>query len=57
MPMKEVLFTGACTALVTPFIGEQINYPMMEKLLLRQQENGIKSVVATSPEVNQQTIF
>lgn len=43
--MKEVLFTGACTALVTPFIGEQINYPMMEKLLLRQQENGIKSVV------------
>ena len=43
--MKEVLFTGACTALVTPFIGEQLNFPMMEKLLTRQLENGIRSVV------------
>ena len=43
--MKEVLFTGACTALVTPFIGEQVNFPMMEKLLTRQLENGIRSVV------------
>ena len=43
--MKEVLFTGACTALVTPFAGRQVNHPMMEKLLTRQLENGIKSVV------------
>lgn len=43
--MKNVLFTGACTALVTPFIGGQVNYPMMEMLLKRQMEAGIKTVV------------
>lgn len=43
--MKQVLFTGACTALVTPFIGSQINYPMMEQLLRRQIEAGIEAVV------------
>ena len=43
--MKNVLFTGACTALVTPFIGGQVNYPMMEMLLKRQMEAGIRTVV------------
>ena len=43
--MKRTLFTGACTALVTPFSNEQINYPMLEKLLARQLDAGIKAIV------------
>lgn len=43
--MEHVLFTGACTALVTPFIGKQVNYPMMERLLQRQIDAGISAVV------------
>lgn len=43
--MKKVLFTGACTALVTPFIGSQVNYPMMERLLQRQIDSGIHAIV------------
>ena len=43
--MIRTLFTGACTALVTPFSDEQINYPMLEKLLARQLDAGIKAIV------------
>lgn len=43
--MKHVLFTGACTALVTPFLNGKVNYPMLEQLLRRQLEAGIKAVV------------
>ena len=43
--MNHVLFTGACTALVTPFLGGEVNYPMMEQLLKRQIESGIRAVV------------
>ena len=43
--MKEPLFTGACTALVTPFLEEKVNYPMMEQLLRRQVDAGIEAVV------------
>ncbi len=43
--MKELIFSGTCTALVTPFIGGQVNYPMMEQLLRRQIEAGIPAVV------------
>lgn len=43
--MKEPIFTGACTALVTPFLGDRINYPMLERLLERQMEGGIEAVV------------
>lgn len=43
--MKHAFFTGACTALVTPFLGEKINYPMLEQLLRRQMEAGIEAVV------------
>lgn len=43
--MKKVLFSGACTALVTPFIGNQVNFPMMERLLQRQLDSGIKAIV------------
>ncbi len=43
--MKKVLFTGVCTALVTPFLDGKVNYPMMEMLLRRQLEAGVKAVV------------
>lgn len=43
--MKELLFCGTCTALVTPFLNGQVNYPMMEQLLKRQIDAGIEAVV------------
>ena len=43
--MKKTLFTGACTALVTPFLNGSVNYPMMEQLLRRQMDAGIRAVV------------
>ena len=43
--MNNPLFTGVCTALVTPFLGDCINYPMMERLLQRQIDAGIEAVV------------
>ena len=43
--MKKPLFTGACTALVTPFLNGKVNYPMLEQLLKRQIEAGIQAVV------------
>ena len=43
--MKEPLFTGVCTALVTPFLDGKVNYPMMEQLLKRQMNAGVKAVV------------
>ena len=43
--MHKPLFTGACTALVTPFLDGKVNYPMMEQLLRRQIEAGITAVV------------
>ena len=43
--MSKPLFTGACTALVTPFLDGQVNYPMMEQLLRRQMDAGIEAVV------------
>ena len=43
--MKTPFFTGACTALVTPFYNGSINLPMLEQLLYRQVEAGIPAVV------------
>lgn len=43
--MKKPLFTGACTALVTPFLDGAVNYPMLEQLLRRQIDAGIHTVV------------
>ncbi len=43
--MKNPIFTGACTALVTPFLDDKINYPMLEQLLRRQVDAGIEAVV------------
>lgn len=43
--MSKTVFSGVCTALLTPFLGNQVNYPMLIQLLRRQMDSGIKSVV------------
>ena len=43
--MNKPLFTGVCTALVTPFLDGNVNYPMAEQLLKRQIDAGINAVV------------
>lgn len=43
--MKNPVFTGVCTAMVTPFLNNHINYPMAEQLLKRQIDAGITAVV------------
>jgi 4-hydroxy-tetrahydrodipicolinate synthase len=43
--MKNPVFTGACTALITPFLDDKINYPLVEQLLRRQIDAGINAVV------------
>ena len=43
--MNECLFTGAATALVTPFLDGTVNYPLFEQLLRRQVDAGIEAVV------------
>jgi 4-hydroxy-tetrahydrodipicolinate synthase len=43
--MKQPVFTGVSTALVTPFLNNQVNYPMVEQLLKRQMDSGVTSVV------------
>jgi len=45
--MKKPLFTGVCTALVTPFLDGRVNYPMLEVLLKRQLDAGVNAVVLT----------
>ena len=43
--MKEPLFTGVCTALVTPFRDNLINYQMVAKLLDYQLDAGVSAIV------------
>ena len=43
--MENILFQGVCTALVTPFLGEQVNYPLAEVMVKRQIDAGIPAVV------------
>lgn len=43
--MKHSFFQGACTALVTPFLGTEINYPLLARLLQRQMDAGIRNIV------------
>lgn len=43
--MRKPLFTGVCTALVTPFLDQKVNYPMLQQLLRRQLDAGIEAVV------------
>lgn len=43
--MKQPLFTGACTALVTPFTNGKINPDLLKRLLDRQMAAGVRAVV------------
>lgn len=43
--MKKTLFTGVCTALVTPYLDGEVNYPMLEQLIRRQIDAGIEAIV------------
>ena len=43
--MKKPVFTGVCTALVTPYLNEKVNYPLAEQLLRRQIDAGVSAVV------------
>lgn len=43
--MNKPLFSGACTALVTPFLNGKVNYPMLERLIHRQIDAGIQAIV------------
>lgn len=43
--MNKSPFSGTITALITPFLNGKVNYPMMEQLLKRQMDAGIRAVV------------
>ncbi len=43
--LKKPIFAGVCTALVTPFWADTVNYPLMEVLLQRQIDAGVPAVV------------
>ena len=43
--MKKPFFTGVGTALVTPFVGKQVNIPLLELLIQRQIDAGISAIV------------
>lgn len=43
--MKNPIFIGVCTALITPFWAGEINYPLAEQLLKRQIDAGVPAVV------------
>ena len=43
--MKNPIFTGVCTALITPFWAGEVNYPLALRLLQRQIDADIPAVV------------
>jgi len=43
--MKKKLFSGLCTALVTPFVDRKLNLPMVDVLIRRQIDAGVKAIV------------
>ena len=43
--MHDPIFTGVCTALVTPFLNGEVNYPMLERVIARQLEGGVHAIV------------
>ena len=43
--MNHTLFTGVCTALVTPFLNGKINYPLLQRLICRQVDAGVRAIV------------
>jgi 4-hydroxy-tetrahydrodipicolinate synthase len=45
MHMNNPFFTGCCTALVTPFLDQKVNYPMLEQLLQKQLLAGLEATL------------
>lgn len=45
--MRKPLFEGLCTALVTPFQGDRLNFSMLETLVERQIGAGVDALVLT----------
>ena len=43
--MKKILFKGAGTAIITPFVKDKINYPEFKKLLNFQIKNNIDAII------------
>ena len=43
--MNQTLFTGVCTALVTPFFNGKVNYPLLQRLICRQIDAGVRAIV------------
>ena len=43
--MNNPIFSGVCTALVTPFLDNRVNYPLVEQLLRRQVDAGVSAIV------------
>lgn len=43
--MKDLIFRGVCTALVTPFAQGEISISMLRRLLTRQLDAGIKTIL------------
>ena len=43
--MKKMLFTGLCTALITPVLDGAVNYPMLDILIRRQVQAGVQAIV------------
>lgn len=43
--MNHPVFTGVCTALVTPFLEGKVNYPLLEQMIRRQIESGVTAIV------------
>lgn len=43
--MKKPIFTGLCTALVTPFRGGGVDYQMLRTLIRRQTDAGVDAIV------------
>ncbi len=45
--MKKPVFYGAATAIVTPFCDRSLDLPAFSRLLLRQLQAGIRTIVVT----------
>ena len=43
--MKQPIFTGSGTAVVTPFTNDGVDYPAFKKLLDFQLENGTDAII------------